>query len=600
MAAEPQGCGPGLSTAPRQGQGGTIPRIVRIIALGAVVALAAGLIGWIVRPPVVPPDAGAFVRAEGRILVRNGSAFRLKSVGFSNYYTFDLGEGGFSLDRSRHHAEGDFERVRALGFNSVRFAINGNWYREDPRAFWRWLDRNVGWAEAHGVLLTLDLHVPIGGDWLDASDRGDFRIWTDPDIRAQNLELWRRIAERYRDVTAIGGYDILNEAVTADATGDQWRQLAGDIARTIREVDPNHLLVVGALYGTDRQFTAFGPGSQFLIDDPNVVYDFHFYEPVEFTHQTAGWLERPIADGGRYPDPDRLIPTGEQVLLAESSIESRRLPAGRSGWEKYESDWVTVVDPAAVAGLPTVTMRGGARGAVQFDDLAVVEYDPLARTTRAVLTAPLSDKDIWDWWSWAHDGFEPAPQTFTRSETGGANDDFSLRIEGSVGRDGYLGWSSDSQWIRVTPGNRYRISGYMTGEGVAYSETAQAPGFIGLTLDIYGDPAGREGGGFLARDREFLEFRFLDLFEFGRVHGVPMSVMEFGTIRNTFEVPDKGGAAWVADMLDIFEDHDVSFSLWNYHGPSMGLFLSDDGSAPSEPNQVLIDVLKAHLTRADG
>ena len=56
-----------------------------------------------------------------------------------------------------------------------------------------------------------------------------------------------------------------------------------------------------------------------------------------------------------------------------------------------------------------------------------------------------------------------------RVTTDGANDDFSLGIAGDVAPDGYLGWSSDPHWFKVTPGNRYRISGYMRGEGVDYA-----------------------------------------------------------------------------------------------------------------------------------
>ena len=66
------------------------------------------------------------------------------------------------------------------------------------------------------------------------------------------------------------------------------------------------------------------------------------------------------------------------------------------------------------------------------------------------------------------------------------------------------------------------------------------------------NPPARETG-FLSRGPDYLEFRFRELHRFGETHDVPMSVMEFGTIRETFEVAGKGGALWVADMLDIFE-----------------------------------------------
>lgn len=577
-----------------------IPRFATIVASGALLVIGVLLGLWSVRQDPDPPQRPAFVRAEGRHIVRDGAPFRLKAVGFANDYEVDLGEEGFSLAGSRHHAEADFARVRELGFNSIRFAFNGNWHRDDPRAFWRWLDQNLAWAKAKGILLILDLHVPSGGDWLaPGSGRGDFRIWTDPLIRAQTVELWRQIAQRYHDEPAIAAFDILNEAVTEDATGAQWRRLAADIAATIRAVDPNHLLIVGALYGTGGEYRAFDTGSQFLIEDANVMYDFHFYEPLEFTHQTADWLAQPISDGGVYPDPDRIVPTGRQVLLEDIRIESGRLRPGSTGWARYESDWVEIDDPRAVAGLPVATMRSGARGTVQFDDIEVSAYDPADGTVFQVLRAPLSDEEIWDWWDWGSDGAGTDPDTFARVQTDGANDDFSLRIAGDVGPDDYLGWSSDSHWFRVTPGHLYKVSGYMKGDGVAYVEAAAESARIGLALDIYADPPGETRGGFMSRGRDLLEARFLDLYAFGQAHEVPMSVMEFGTIRTTFEVEGKGGAQWVSDMLDIFDDHGASFAYWNYHGPSMGLYLGDDGSPPAEPNEALIEVFRSRL-RPDG
>ena len=182
-------------------------RFLRIVALGGIAIALVALGLWLeprqapdrAAPPAIPPDAGAFVRAEGRELTRDGAPFRFEAVAFGNDYSLALGEYGLSLTDSRHHSERDFERVAGLGFNAIRFAFNGTWWRDDPHAFWDWLDRNIGWARAHGLVLVLDLHVPIGGDWLDASLDPDFSIWTDPAEGALNVALWRAVAERYRD-----------------------------------------------------------------------------------------------------------------------------------------------------------------------------------------------------------------------------------------------------------------------------------------------------------------------------------------------------------------------------------------------------------------
>ena len=65
-----------------------------------------------------------------------------------------------------------------MGFNSVRFAFDGDWYVDDRDVFWEWLDQNVAWARQHDLRLVLDLHTPIGGFWLDpTSDEVSFDIF---------------------------------------------------------------------------------------------------------------------------------------------------------------------------------------------------------------------------------------------------------------------------------------------------------------------------------------------------------------------------------------------------------------------------------------
>lgn len=540
-------------------------------------------------------EKNAFVQANGRQLVKNGRRMTLRSVSFSNFYSSDLGENGFSLDTSKHHSETDFKRVRNLGFNSIRFGLNGNWYLQDPAAFWRWLDRNVDWAEEHEMMLILDMHVPIGGFWLAPnSDDVDFRIWTDTEVRQQNLELWRSIAERYKDKTAIAAYEILNEAVTEDSTGDQWRSLAADLVKVIREVDQNHLLIVGMLYGTERRYKIKEDDYQFLVDDDNVMYDFHFYQPIEFTHQHASWVDPPLGDGGQYPDYSTPIPSGRQILVGDSRISSQTIDAGNSDWKTYRSEWVKLSDPSVIAGLPIMTFRGATHGEVHFDDIKVDEFDVESRKISRLIDEPLTREGVWQWWRWENVEKEMPSAEFRRSHTTGANDQYSLVIKRQPIPDIYSGWSSDSNWFKATPGNLYRITGTMRGEGVGYSEHDQSA-FIGFELDFYSGAESEGERAFNFRDKEYLEFEFLKLFKFGIENDVPMSVMEFGLVHQALDMPGKGGDKWIEDILEIFQKYDTSFSLWNYHGANMGLYLSGPESYPSNSNQNLIDVIRRNL-----
>ena len=198
-----------------------------------------------------------FVTASGRGLVLDGGPTRLKAVNFSNLYHRNM--NGAELLTSQHHSKEDFARAKDIGFNSIRFAFDGDWYVDSPQVFWQWLDQNVAWAREHEMRLILDLHTPIGGFWLDpTSDAVSFELWTDPRLQQQNADLWRNIAARYKDEPTIAAYDLLNEPVTTDATGEQWKLLAQQLVDAVRSEDQNHLLVVGGIYGVNGGYGAAG------------------------------------------------------------------------------------------------------------------------------------------------------------------------------------------------------------------------------------------------------------------------------------------------------------------------------------------------------
>lgn len=533
--------------------------------------------------------AGGFVTAQGRQLVVDGETTRLKAVNFSNLYHRNL--KGDDLPDSQHHSETDYERAKELGFNSIRFAFDGDWFVDSPEDFLAWMDQNVGWARQHGMRLILDLHTPIGSFWLDpTSDGVSFDIWSNPRLQQQNADLWRVIAARYKDEPAIAAYDLLNEPVTTDATGEQWKKFAQQLVDAVRSEDQNHLLVIGGVYGVNGKYGAAGIEQHFLVNDPNVVYDFHFYEPIKYTHQYASWVEGPIQDGGRYPDPNVILPTGDKVLLPESRISTPSLPTGTTDWAAYDSGIIPITDANAIAAAPLVTVQGGMQGTAGFDAITVTEYSPDGTQLRQIVNEQLSKDGTLDWHQWNFGG-DPAAAVFTR-ETAGHQDEGSLSISNASDAAAINGWSNDAHLFKVTPGNKYRIQGHMRGQDIA-STTGDTPR-ISLHLDVYAQSPGAAGNGFIERGKAYLANEMEKHLKFGRDNNVPMSVMEFGTVRQAFEMEGKGGDQWVTDMLTLLEENSLSFAYWEYHGTQMGLYLSGTGQ-PGEPNTLLQDTLKREL-----
>jgi endoglucanase len=85
--------------------------------------------------------------------------------------------------------------------------------------------------------------------------------------------------------------------------GASWWSLAREAIAAIRAVDSSHLIILDPLAGVDGGYgVPSGVPERIVIDDPNLLYDIHFYEPAEYVNQGAPWMSGAPADGGRYPD----------------------------------------------------------------------------------------------------------------------------------------------------------------------------------------------------------------------------------------------------------------------------------------------------------
>ncbi|HYG35422.1 MAG TPA: cellulase family glycosylhydrolase [Clostridia bacterium] len=146
------------------------------------------------------------------------------------------------------------------------------------------LDRVLTWCEKHRVMAVVDLHSPPGGQAFSAgyiTARG--RIFTQPQAQAKFVQVWEKIASRYKGRQIIWGFDLVNEPDDSMLAEDclDWNTLADKTARAVRAIDPDRTLIIEPnQWGGPQAFDSFTP-----IDLPGVVYSFHFYTPMQFTHQ---------------------------------------------------------------------------------------------------------------------------------------------------------------------------------------------------------------------------------------------------------------------------------------------------------------------------
>jgi hypothetical protein len=185
--------------------------------------------------------------------------------------------------RDNYITRDDIRFIKQSGFNAVRvpfsyrlFVSEGTTQRLEGPGY-ELLDRVVDWCRAEGVYVILDMHAAPGGqtgDNIDDSFGYPF-LFESRESQELTVNLWRRLAARYRGQPTVIGYDLLNEPIAhyfdAASLNPKLEPLYRRIVSAIREVDRDHLIFLGGAQW-DGNFKVFGPPF-----DTRLVYTFHQY-----------------------------------------------------------------------------------------------------------------------------------------------------------------------------------------------------------------------------------------------------------------------------------------------------------------------------------
>jgi endoglucanase len=528
-----------------------------------------------------------FVHVQGTELVRgtDGAAFRFRGVTFTNYYWLS----GDAMRSATEHTLDSYAEIAGWGMNAVQLLLSYRLFEDDstPGVYsaegWQWLDANVAAAKQAGLVVVLDLITPPGGDWHDQSTpEHDFRLWTDARFSDRFVSLWKAIAARYAAEETVAAFGLLNEPVTLDADGTSWWSLAERTVSAIRSVDPNHVIVIDPLYGTNG---TYGVPPSILrrrrLADNNLLYDVHFYEPADYTHQGAHWTTGVGTEGGKYPDPSRTQVVGDLIYRTGTKGDPS-LPPGTTDWNRYEGVKFAITDPSIRVSYPSVSCSGMHTGIAYFDEFEVVEFDSAGNRLGTIGTLSVTKDTLGLWYPWSSNG------TGTLSSVPeGHLDESALSIAGSTA----MGLFSTRQLLfAVTTGNQYQVTGWMRGDDIAAGVSCQ------FRLEFYSLGASAT---LTARNRELLTAKLDGELAFGADNGVPMAVTEFGLMRKCFE-EDRGGLAWVADLLDLLDRQDISYFFFPYHSTSMGIY-GDEARPPdtSTRNDALVNLFRSRLSPQD-
>ena len=214
---------------------------------------------------------------------------KMKDLGF--YRGVNVGgwfsQCDYSKERLDHFIEEkDFDVMAGWGLDHVRIPMDYNVLEETDGALSREgfdrISRAVGWCQARGLKVVLDLHKTAGYSFDADEHEGGF--FHSEAYQERFYRLWEGLAERFNDPDRIA-FELLNEVTDPSVIGE-WNRIAAECIRRIRRIAPRSLILVGSYWNNS-------PLAVKDLDQPaddRVIYNFHCYDPLNFTHQGATWV----------------------------------------------------------------------------------------------------------------------------------------------------------------------------------------------------------------------------------------------------------------------------------------------------------------------
>ncbi len=285
------------------------------------------------------------------------------------------------------------------------------------------------------------------------------KLWTDKTNQKRLAKLWKSIAERYADEPTIWGYGLINEPFapmleTTEATLMQHEKLMKTLVKEICSVSPYQMIFTERLCGVKNiedngSNVLFGLNSETsfpIINDSNIVYEFHCYEPFNFTHQNTEWAGT-AGTTMTYPSDD-VISANYEVYWAGCFPGQKKRIDGE--WEYFESSPLSLEKGRNIGYAAVNAAYTGMDGAVYFDDITVTEIDP--RGQKSVrYTYDFDNGGVGMFSSWSSDG----SGEMTVAENAGRNG-AALKISGTTADF----TAASSNHFELKKNYKYIVSGY--------------------------------------------------------------------------------------------------------------------------------------------
>jgi hypothetical protein len=231
-----------------------------------------------------------------------------------------------------HTTPADLTLIKSLGFDHVRFTIEptplfNEW--DDPSKlnadYLRFLDTAIDNMLSRDLAVIIDIH---------PSDPFKVRLNTEDRHVEAFAKFWTSLAKHLstRDPERVF-FEVINEPMVEDVY--RWYGIQAKLISAIRLGAPQHTIIAsGHRWSGLYELLALQPYS-----DPNVIYNFHFYEPFAFTHQGATWAGPNLPFYQKVPYPST-VDAVKKIMetVTDETARYNLLRYGEDNWNAERID----------------------------------------------------------------------------------------------------------------------------------------------------------------------------------------------------------------------------------------------------------------------
>ena len=217
-----------------------------------------------------------------------------RGVNLSNWLeAYWLIPSGNYPDTDRFTAD-DVAAFRSLGFDALRLPVTfehlaggaPDYTLDTGHPTFGLIDDAIDWAANNNMRLIIDMHHGI-------TTLTDANYTTE---LPRLIAIWEQIIDLYGYLDPERYFfEVYNEPHAI--SNENFRTVAQALVDVIRDAGYAHSVIVGASgYNGAGELLTFTP-----LDDPDIIYTFHFYDPYLFTHQQMSWTTTPYLPVRAFP-----------------------------------------------------------------------------------------------------------------------------------------------------------------------------------------------------------------------------------------------------------------------------------------------------------